>query len=130
MAQETFTAVHINSTRANFAIKSGVAVKKILGVPTVKIEAIKAQADGQCCGVPYATEYISSAGSSVHVWCAGEDYLLMERVVRTLLYWKDVAMLTWSHGEPAGYRTCFKLNEPENWQNKQKLKVRPEAEID
>lgn len=130
MAEETFTAASITNTRANSAIRSGAVAKKILGVPTVKIEAIKAQADGQCCGVPYVTEYISSAGSSVHVWCAGEDCLLMERVVRTLLYWKDVTILTWSHGEPTGYRTCFKLNEPEDWKNKKKPHVEPEADTD
>lgn len=107
-----FWATQFGSTRAGLAIKAGASAIKILGVPTVRIEPVKIVAEGQCCGVPYATEYVSSRGASVHVWLEeGADEARLAKVVSALLYWKDVIILTWSTGEPLGYRTYYRLDE-------------------
>lgn len=99
------------STRAALAIKAGAVPKRMHGVTTVRIEPVRAMANGQSCGLPFATEYVSSAGASIHVWVGdGVDHAKLEQVVQTLLYWKDVIVLTWSQGEPLGYHTYYKLD--------------------
>jgi len=107
-----FAVSEYNNTRGGRAIKNGAEIRKFFGVPTIKIEPLQTRADGLCCGRPYETEYLCSAGASVHVWFDSEpDTERMERLVKTLIYWKDVFIMTWSIGEPAGYRAHFKLEE-------------------
>lgn len=131
MQQATLTTASISNTRAGVAIKAGAAVRKVVGVPTVRIETLKMPADGQCCGMPYATEFISSTGSSIHVWFPnGEEEAMIEPVVRALLYWKDVIIMTWSNGEPQGYRTYFKLEEREIRPPRQETKAETEIEFE
>lgn len=116
------------NTRAGIAIKSGAVAKRIHGIPTVKIELLKAFAEGQCCGVPYATEYVSSDGASVHVWLGnGLDDERMAKLVRALLFWKDVTVLTWSYGEPVGYQTYYRLDTREDRQETANEKSMSEA---
>lgn len=105
-------ASYLVNTRAGLAIKAGGKIRRISGIPTVEIEAPKIFAEGQCCGIPYTTEYISSAGASVHVWLrSAADVEKMEKVIEALIYWKDLLVLTWSLGEPFGYKTNCRLGE-------------------
>lgn len=107
-----FWASQFGNTRAGLAIKAGASVVRIRGVPTIKIEPLKAVAEGQCCGIPYSTEYISSKGASVHVWLGDlVDEARLAKAVGILMYWKDLVILTWSRGEPLGYRTYYRLDE-------------------
>lgn len=108
---------NFGNTRAGIAIKAGAVVKRVHGIPTIRIEPLKAFADGQCCGIPYSTEYVSSSGASVHVWLeAGMHQDKIGEVVKALVYWKDVMVLTWSHGKPLGYHTYYRLDSREDRQ--------------
>ena len=100
-------------TRVKRAIDAGAKPVRIGGVMSVMAPAERPQAHGQCQGLPYAIDYVSSKGAAVHVWVGAQmDEARFSQVVHALKYWTDVFEITWSTGEPSSYQTCYNLTLP------------------
>lgn len=65
---------------------------------------LEGKAEGVCCGLPYDTELVSSAGVSIHFWC-GEffDEALLETALSAARAARDVVRATASLGAPTGF---------------------------
>ena len=73
------------------------------------IEHVEEKAEGDCLGLPYNTEIISSQGCEVLFWLgerdpkAPETKALLERAIRIARYWRDVVRVIACPGQPTGY---------------------------
>ena len=72
-----------------------------------KIEGRVDKAEGRCCGFPYDTQLVSSAGVSIHFWVGlvGPEYAseAVNNALAVARRHRDIVSVTWSPGQPTGF---------------------------
>lgn len=69
-----------------------------------QVEIHEDKAEGDCCGFPYNTDLVSSAGVNIHFWVGG---MHVEEILQEALGVargnRDIVSATWSFGQPTQY---------------------------
>lgn len=71
---------------------------------TVHIPCPDEAAEGDCDGVPYNTQLVSSRGVTIHFWLPeAESGARATELRKIALRHRDIVGTTWSYGQPEGY---------------------------
>lgn len=69
-----------------------------------EVPVLEDRAEGTCCGLPYNTELVSSAGCSIHFWVGDTcDKELLERALHVARGNRDIVCAQWSYGAPTKF---------------------------
>ena len=67
-------------------------------------EVLVDRAEGMCCGLPYNTDLVSSAGCSILFWCGDAfDESLLQTALSKARGSRDIVYAVASLGQPTGF---------------------------